>query len=713
MQKAYKPILAWAILCGSLLAIMKPAEAGIYTSTGIKATVVDADTGKPLSGVVVLALWTDITPSLALGYTETASYRCNSLVNVIGTTSGADGKFDIPGWVGKLGDCVYIPAYSPGLLLYKPGYAMARLENSGYNHDDYLPSGIPNIPRYNGQTIKLNPLGPHYLIGAPYLNFGEDNYVHNLKNYSDSLGFLQIQKPSKCYWDQVRQALLTLMQEERRLSPYAKQPLQLFDAELSNAGKQKGTEWTCGDQKDYIAGIRAEADKVQPDQPLPFTLDEDYKPATTEDSTNQICMGPQGDQVIQCQTMTENEYSVPREDDPRLQDQASRELANHAIVYHVNIDPENPFFVHVLKLVPNGYSRAGIMDPASGGRIINNPPEDWTKLRDGDIKDYHCADFSDANVRDMYGTTVYYQGCSSIAALTPPPDNIWFNDQVTLSPQNYETKHKRWRLTEFILPRSKDSRWLLPNLPLTMDYRNIVNLPEYVEIDSKVPVSVTTDLEPAGQHRWVLPPFGIPFDLNVSLGGTTDGSPNQTEAAPQKDICDDAMPTSAVVALALAVPGFQVAKARDFPASQGPYTSCPSVLAGRFTEDGPGYVAILEGRAGNKSMTIAAVTPKDQDWDVEKIDSYPCRGDTFCRLTLAKPGAYSLLWNIPNYWWNSKNMPEVLVLDHDGVFIDGPGPGMNHPMRTLSGFEDGKWQTIYVDTATPSPGATSTHAPMN
>lgn len=76
------------------------------TYESITGTVVDAETGKPLEGAVVLAEWTK-TKGLGLTYTE--SYK------VVEVVTDKEGKFTIPGVMSPLVD-------PPSVTIYKKGY---------------------------------------------------------------------------------------------------------------------------------------------------------------------------------------------------------------------------------------------------------------------------------------------------------------------------------------------------------------------------------------------------------------------------------------------------------------------------------------------------------------------------------------------------------------------------------------------------------------
>ena len=87
-----------------LLVISLIAIAGCYK--GITGTVVDAETGRPIEGAVVLVEW---TKAKGLGLTYTESYKVAEVI------SDKDGKFTLPG-------CYNPFVNEPNMTIYKKEY---------------------------------------------------------------------------------------------------------------------------------------------------------------------------------------------------------------------------------------------------------------------------------------------------------------------------------------------------------------------------------------------------------------------------------------------------------------------------------------------------------------------------------------------------------------------------------------------------------------
>lgn len=124
-----------------------------YSAAPISARVVDAETGKPLAGVNVVAQW----------QLEGGLEGSNGLgaLTVLEAETDADGRFQLPGWgpkdAPKPAKLVYANARvwnsAPQLLFFKSGYEYASLRNYGSKVPD--PKNMRSD--WDGKTIKLKP----------------------------------------------------------------------------------------------------------------------------------------------------------------------------------------------------------------------------------------------------------------------------------------------------------------------------------------------------------------------------------------------------------------------------------------------------------------------------------------------------------------------------------------------------------------------------
>lgn len=429
--------------CASPLGLIFPT---LYASLGIKAKIVDATTGQPLSGVMVMATWGNITPDYSIVYAETAQYSCDQLVNVVTATSGEDGQFEIPAWSGKWGHCQFMLIYDPQLLLYKPGYEVVDMQNAGTYRDDYTPATIPTVPRWNGQTIRMRPLGPHTS------NQYSDNYVDNLTAYSRDLGVLMRKRPKECFWNEARPALLMLLQEERRLRPYIRAGLDMYGLDLARPDDPAGVgDFVCGAPKGYYSSLIAEAAKTPPDMPLSGPQTSDDTRAIDFDIVNQV-----------------------RASVEHAPDEATDQDAG--LVYHVNLNLQNPGESIVTAVFP-----LNVKPEAAAGLYEDYPSSNPWKVDRG----FNCYNFTEVSAAEAASTGANRIECS------------WFEKVQTsmsgcnrdCSPDYYFPETHSWALTTatFLRPTS-------------------ATLPEYVQLDHVDDLVVSTRLQPAGPSLWRLPP---------------------------------------------------------------------------------------------------------------------------------------------------------------------------------------------------------------
>lgn len=91
----------------------------LYSSRGFELTVVDAETGRPLSGVYAWAEW------VQYGYHGT-----NGPLMIQEATSGDDGRLTFPSWGVRQGSRAGIDlGYDPAVILFRSGYRTLLVTN--------------------------------------------------------------------------------------------------------------------------------------------------------------------------------------------------------------------------------------------------------------------------------------------------------------------------------------------------------------------------------------------------------------------------------------------------------------------------------------------------------------------------------------------------------------------------------------------------------
>jgi len=139
-----------------------------YTSDPIEAWVVDADTGKPIEGAIVVASWQ------LLGFTLDTGGSRNHQLAVMETVTDKNGRFSFPGFtrvnfrLEKLGE------EDPRVLIFKPGYLVATGQSS--YPADATALGAHRRSRLIGKSIVLNAADAN-----------ADGYIRSLGNISSLL----------------------------------------------------------------------------------------------------------------------------------------------------------------------------------------------------------------------------------------------------------------------------------------------------------------------------------------------------------------------------------------------------------------------------------------------------------------------------------------------------------------------------------------------
>lgn len=130
MLRKKKLVLIMAMIAGTLILL----SLFLSYQSSIKGRVIDAETGKPIEGAVVLVEWTK-TKGFGLTYTE--SYKAAEAV------SDKEGKFTLPG-------CYSPFVNEPNVTIYKKGYVAW---SSRWIFPDYR--NMENITWKNEYVVKM------------------------------------------------------------------------------------------------------------------------------------------------------------------------------------------------------------------------------------------------------------------------------------------------------------------------------------------------------------------------------------------------------------------------------------------------------------------------------------------------------------------------------------------------------------------------------
>ncbi len=177
-------------------------EQHVYSAEPVYAQVVDADTGKPLEGVAVVAYW-----ELYQGSITGDGMPCGA-ANVEEAVTDKDGWFHIPGWGPIKGACGNMRNMNPFVYLFKSGYAYVR-KGGGVGLNTNKLVSVAQVD-WNGQTIKLKKFLNLDLratgIGSYAVNFDEFNY--EIANFIVNI-------PSQCNWKKIPNSLRVIIDQRK------------------------------------------------------------------------------------------------------------------------------------------------------------------------------------------------------------------------------------------------------------------------------------------------------------------------------------------------------------------------------------------------------------------------------------------------------------------------------------------------------------------
>ncbi len=233
------------LLLGLLMA--QPACSGLpdsYSAEAIEARVVDADTKKPLEGVVVTANW-------QLFYSTVGGRVHGGQLMVMEAMTDKDGKFSFPAWGPKKvpkykpqeGDVwiahipflvpdSYLDNRDPQLLLFKPGYAYQGLQNETLSTTDHSPM---RRSMWNDKTIELKP------------------FKGSLEEYAKHLSFLMTDLrfiEDDCRWKQTPRMILALQKQSDMFKASG------ISRTLYSVDYLPTNETQCGSPKDFFRSFR-------------------------------------------------------------------------------------------------------------------------------------------------------------------------------------------------------------------------------------------------------------------------------------------------------------------------------------------------------------------------------------------------------------------------------------------------------------------------
>jgi hypothetical protein len=206
-----------------------------YSAKSIEAGVVDAQTGKPLEGVNVVARW-----ELRYGLEGGGTYQ----LQVMETVTDKDGRISFPAWGPKeipehLPSEARLKDRDPEIAFFKGSYEALVLRNDRPINSMGGHGASIRSSDWNGKTIQL-----HKFQGSL------QKYVFNLAYAQSGLGFATYGKD--CEWKLVPKMILTLTEEAKLLKEQNIETHILEFRSIDNLPNQAG----CGSAQAFFKAYK-------------------------------------------------------------------------------------------------------------------------------------------------------------------------------------------------------------------------------------------------------------------------------------------------------------------------------------------------------------------------------------------------------------------------------------------------------------------------
>ena len=194
-----KYIVQSLLLLAATLPLAARANTLTYSAEPIAAQVIDADTKKPLEGVVVTANW-----QLEQG-TAGGNIQAGQLM-VMEAVTDNEGKFSFPAWGPKTTRESFLVNDDPQLLLFKSGYEYRRLNNP-YSSDRELRLRPVRRSVWNGRVIALK----------LFREADMQTQYKNLLNFSKEVDSFATWHIDPCQWTKLPISVSKMFQERKKL----------------------------------------------------------------------------------------------------------------------------------------------------------------------------------------------------------------------------------------------------------------------------------------------------------------------------------------------------------------------------------------------------------------------------------------------------------------------------------------------------------------
>lgn len=193
----------------TVMALSACASTREYYGAPIEAWVVDAESGKPVEGVAVMAVWKYKWGTIGGTAGE------GSLV-VMEAVTDSNGRFAFPAWGPErlppakgvwFGAEAYLDTWTdPALYLLKPGYRYLRLGN--YPHEQAIDNPMRKSA-WNGKTVRME--------RAPKTDADHARQIYSLNNEVARAVEGMPTNQRECEWRKIPRMIKALHEERKRL----------------------------------------------------------------------------------------------------------------------------------------------------------------------------------------------------------------------------------------------------------------------------------------------------------------------------------------------------------------------------------------------------------------------------------------------------------------------------------------------------------------
>ncbi len=218
--------------------------ASTLSADPIDSQVVDANTGKPIEGAVVVAYW-ELHPGSLGG----DALPCGA-ANVEEAVTGQDGRFHIPGWGPTKRACSGgMREGNPLIFIFKSGYGYGRYSNGPGMVD------LVNVTHNAWANLQMKLKKFSNMDLAKHDAYSYEGNFQLLNSY---LEFFTVNMPGQCNWKKIPNMLKAIIAERKLFNVVGNYNIDSIDIQLSRDMQDKFMQKLapeCGSPKMFIRGL--------------------------------------------------------------------------------------------------------------------------------------------------------------------------------------------------------------------------------------------------------------------------------------------------------------------------------------------------------------------------------------------------------------------------------------------------------------------------